>query len=468
MFFRNPRSSAHAVTLTWSVLLVLGSIMLPGCASAQGPDKITIGIIGDQTGSGNLQASYAIMQQGVAELSNQNVHVVLHVGDLLESTRPVGEVQAQFQQATSILDALPVDWFMVAGDHDVNPPVFQQDSPDRSREQLFQQLYGARVPAVLQHPYYSFNVGNYHFIALYSHEALHADPRFGNIFLAQIYDDQYQWLAQDLEANKNKTAIVVFIHQALWYHVSGWQRVHELLRNYRVATVISGHHHYDQDYGTLDGIRYLTVGATGGTTKNGSRDAGNVQHVSVVRLSGSKVSSVKLLSVSDNLPLTLTPRVDMDRAQALDVQLGNFFNFAQQNPVFLKNGQLVSDCTSGAAATIAVNQLGNPIDLPLNVKITFSSNPAGVTLSSPAFAPGVCSQTISNTECVLPRTTRTFFSNYSSVEINTFSNLWTTGLAGSPTAGTVLNFNFRTTYNGASGTLFLQRDVSTTVQACPP
>jgi hypothetical protein len=461
---------AHALDLACVVLLVLASAVLPGCASAQGlsSDKISIGIIGDQTGSSNLQASYAIMQQGVAELSRQNIHVVLHVGDLLESSRPVGEVQAQFQQAAGILDALPVDWFLTAGDHDVNPPAFQQDSPDRSREQLFQQLYGARVPAVLQHPYYSFNVGGYHFISLYSHEVLHADPRFGNIFLAQVYDDQYQWLAQDLEANKNATAIVVFVHQALWYHVSGWQRVHELLRQYRVATVISGHHHYDQDYGTLDGIRYITVGATGGTTKRGSRDAGNVQHVSVVRLSGSKVSSIRLLSVSDNLPLTITPRVDMDRAQALDVQLGNFFNFAQQNPVFRRSdGTLVSDCTTGAAAMISVNQLGNPIDLPVNLKITFTSNPAGVTLSNPAFTAGNCNPLVSNTECVMPRTVRTFFSNYSSVEINTFSPLWTSGLAGTATAGTVLNFNFRTTYNGASGTLFLERDVTTTVQACP-
>ncbi len=183
---------AHALDLACVVLLVLASAVLPGCASAQGlsSDKISIGIIGDQTGSSNLQASYAIMQQGVAELSRQNIHVVLHVGDLLESSRPVGEVQAQFQQAAGILDALPVDWFLTAGDHDVNPPAFQQDSPDRSREQLFQQLYGARVPPVLRHPYYSFDVGRYHFIALYSHDALHADPRFGNIFLAQIYDDQ--------------------------------------------------------------------------------------------------------------------------------------------------------------------------------------------------------------------------------------------------------------------------------------
>src|SRR6202035_4166008 len=90
------------------------------------------------------------------------------VGDLVESSRSPAQVAALFNQATGILDQLPVPWFLTAGDHDVNPPAFQQDSPDRSREQLFQQLYGARVPAFAVHPYYSFDLNGYHFISLYS------------------------------------------------------------------------------------------------------------------------------------------------------------------------------------------------------------------------------------------------------------------------------------------------------------
>lgn len=470
------------VHLACLFVLAFGSACASLAQSAS-PNGITFGVVGDQTFSTNLQGSYAVMQAGVSELSHQNLRVVLHCGDLLESTASPSEIQAQFQQATSILDQLPVPWYMTAGDHDVNPPNFQQDSPDRSREQLWQQLYGARVPAVRQHPFYSFDVGTYHFIALYSHEALNADPRFGNIFLAQLYDDQYDFLKNDLENHKSATAIIVFIHQALWYHVSGWQRVHELLRQYPVAMVISGHHHYNQDYGVTDGIRYITVGATGGVTKTGSREAGNVQHVTVVKMSGATVSQIKLLSVSDPKPLNFTPRVDMDRVQALDVQLGNLFSFAQNNPVFLKNGQLVSSCTAATPATLSIIPLGDPIDLPLDVKLTFSTTPAGlVTLSNPAWGSGQCSTVVSNTECTLPRTARTSFSNYSSVQVmgdecvaaacvfTPVTTLWTSGLAtagGGPTAGTVLKLNIRTTFQGASGSLFLSRDATTTVQACP-
>jgi len=455
-------------------LATMASLALPLPSAAQEEEDFTgairIGIIGDQTFSTDIQASYGVMQQGVNVLSAQDLDVVIHCGDLLESSLSPTQITALYNQATGILNQLPVNWYMTAGDHDVNPPGFQQDSPDRSREQLFQQLYGQRVPEVLQHPWYSFDVGQYHFIALYSHQALHADPRFGNIFLAQVYDNQYAWLAADLEAHKNSRGIVVFVHQNLWYHWSGWQRVHELLRKYPVATVISGHTHYDQNNGRLDGIHYLTVGATGGFTKEGSRDAGDVQHVSVLRVAGPGRVQIKLLPVSDNLPLKLTPRLDMDRVQALDVQLGNFFDFATKNPVFLKAGQLVSSCATNAPAKIQINQIGDPIDLPLDVKIGFTSSPAGVALSSPGFLPGECQQVIGPTECILARTARTFISNYSSVLINDFTTLWQSGLAptgGGPQPGTVLSFKVTTTFQGASGPLFLESTVSTTVQACP-
>lgn len=460
-----------------AILLIVarGLSAAPGMAqeAEQDPrslEPIKIGIIGDQTLSTDIQASYGVLQQAVNVLSTRDLDVVLHVGDLVESSGTPGEVTGLFNQATGILDQLPVDWFLTAGDHDVNPPVFQQDSSDRSREQLFQQLYGQRVPDFLEQPYYSFDVGDFHFIALYSHEVLHADPRFGNIFLARIYDDQFTFLAQDLWENRHARAIIVFIHQPLWYHWSGWQRVHELLRLFPVAAVISGHFHYDQDNGRLGPMKYVTVGATGGLTKNGSPDAGDVDHVTVLKVWAPFLVQTELLTVPDGQPLDLTPRVDMDRVQALDVQLGNFFDFASRNPVFIQDGDLVADCDTGDPATVTITQIGNPTDLPMNVLISFSSSSPGIGLDSPGFTPGQCAEVISNFECNLARTARTFVSNYSSVSIDeTFSPpLWQAGLSGAePQPGTVLSFDIRTTIDGDSGEMFLETTASTTVQACP-
>jgi len=450
------------------MVLAASSPIWAASGNSQGNDSIKIGIIGDQTFSTDIQASYGVLQQGVNVLSAQPIDVVLHVGDLVESSLTPAQITALWNQATGIPDQLPVPWYMTAGDHEVNPPAFQEDSPDRSREQLWQQLYGARVPAVLSHPWYSFDLKGFHFISLYSFDALWSDSRFGNIFLSRVYNDQFNFLKNDLAAHANAKAIIVWVHQPLWYHASGWQRVHELLRRYPVAAVISGHFHYNQDAGEFDGIRYLTVGATGGAKKVGSREAGSVDNVWTVKVSSSGTINVKVLPL-DNQPLTITPRVDMDRVQALSVQLGNFFDFSSINPVFVKNGQLVNDCTTGTPAVIKINEIGDPMDLPLDVRINFSSSPGGVSLSSPHFTAGQCSQVITGTECVLPRGARVLIiSNYSSVDIDTSTPLWQTGLtAGAPQPGTVLSFKVTTTFQGASGTLELHTTASTTVGSCP-
>ena len=319
--------------ITFCIFTILLAISHGSYAGTTSNPGINIGIIGDQTGSYDLAQSYSILQHGVQVLSQKNIDVVIHVGDMLESTAPETEVRSQFAQATAIMDQLPVSWYMTEGDHDVNPPVYQQDSSDRSREALFQQLYGARVPQVLQHLYYSFDVGDYHFVAIDSQEALHADPRWGNIFLAQVSDQQYAWLASDLAAHKNAKAIIVFLHQPLWYNWSAWKRVHNLLRHYPVATVVAGHFHYDQKEGSIDGIRYVVVGATGGMVKQGDRDAGDMQHVSVMHVKGPRQVKFNLISLTDNLPLHFTPRVDMDKIQSMDIVLGELWNFASTNPV---------------------------------------------------------------------------------------------------------------------------------------
>lgn len=433
---------------------------------------IRIGIVGDQTGTTDLNAAYGVLTQGVQLLSTNGVDVVIHVGDMLESSASESAIRAQYAQATGILGQLPVNWYMTAGDHDVNPPGFQQNSSDRSRETLFKELYGTHVPAAQTNLYYSFDVGNYHFISLYSLEALHSDPRWGNVYLNQISNAQFQWLKRDLQNHSGAKGIVVFLHHPMWYNWSAWQRVHDLLRKYPVAAVVGGHFHYDQSEGRLDGIRYVVVGATGGATKHGDRDAGDVQHVSVMTVKGSSVTDFDMFSLSDNLPLSLTPRKDMDKIQAVDIVLGELWNFASVNPVFRKaDGSLVSACDSSTPAKIAINPIGNPTDRALDVRIEFSTSDSHAVLNSPSFTSGECQAVVSNFECVLAPSARIFVSNNSSVSVNTFAPpLWTATVGHSgtpPAAGTVLNFDIRLQYGGRSGPLALERRATTTIMACP-
>ena len=144
-----------------AAVLALAALMA-GLAGPPARAQITIGIIGDQTGTANLDQAYAVLKQGVAALRDQKLDVVLHVGDLVESTDSEDKIRARFAQATGILGALNVPWYLTAGDHDVNPPGFQQNSTDRSRETLFKKLYGAINPLAAKNLYYSFDVKGYH------------------------------------------------------------------------------------------------------------------------------------------------------------------------------------------------------------------------------------------------------------------------------------------------------------------
>ena len=440
----------------------------PGAATGRTPGKapIVIGIVGDQTLSSDLGRAYGVLEQGVGILAGRRPDVVLHTGDLVESTGSPDEVRAEFQKAAALMDRLPVRWHLTAGDHDVSPPGWQAGSGDRSREVLFQELYGAREPDFREHPWYSFDVKGVHFVALYSHQVLRVDPRWGDIFLARIQDDQLAWLERDLAAHARARAVIVFLHQPLWYHWSGWKRVHDVLRRHRVAAVVAGHFHYDQDEGEIDGIRYLVVGATGGDTKHGSRDAGEAQHVTLLRVAPPRRVEVELLPVAGGGPLRITPREDMDRVQALEVQLGNLYGFADRNPVFLKEGRLVSDCQSGAPARIRIDSLGNPIDLPVEVAIGFRSEPAGVALDAPGFGRGLCQTGTDPNVCLLAPAVRTNFSNYSSVDIQSGVPLWEAGLGGTAGVGAVLGFDVRTSFHGVSGKLFVERRVEVAVRAC--
>ena len=460
------------------ILLVAAVATAPLPASAE---PVNIGIIGDQAYSSNLDSAYKILQQGVDALKAQAtpLDVIIHVGDMVESTQSEDQIKVRFKQVTGILNQLPVQWYETAGDHDVNPPSYQQDSPDRSRETLFKQLYSQINPKVAEQLYYSFDVKGYHFIALYTEEQLDTDPRWGNVFYAQISDAQYDWLQQDLATNANSAGIVVFLHQPHWYNWSGWSRVHELLRKFPVRAVIAGHFHYSQSEAMLDGIQYWVVGATGGDTKQGNPNSGDVQHVTVLQIDG---SSLTLTSIS--LPpvpsMTWTPRHYMDRVQALAQILGNLYRFPTDSPVFLDGGKLVKACgsadpaqlviaTSGDPEKMLPGGIGNPIELPVTLSIDVTA-PASVTVTQGDFAPDMCQDSVGTFGCRLKPSAGVVVSNTSIVETAMkLPPLWTgtLGLAGSaPPVDTVIGVQVILSFIANNQTYLVYQDASTKVQGC--
>lgn len=434
--------------------------LLPLALLAQ--PSLTVGIIGDQTGTANLDEAHAVLARAVARLRAERPQVVLHTGDLLESAELPDAYRARFRHAAGLLDGLDVPWHLAPGDHDVNPPAYRVASADRSREALWRELYQAREPRLQAGLWHSFNVGAYHFVALNSHETLHADPRWGSTFLARLSLSQREWLAADLRTHARARATVVFLHQPLWYQWADWQPVHDLLRRHRVAAVVAGHFHYDQDDGDLDGIRYLIVGAAGGSVKRASRDAGSAHHVTLLHLQGRQVK-VTLLPLDGGPPLAATPRADMDRVQALDVMAGELYQFATQNPLCHRDGALFTGTTAATPARLRLIPIGNPLDVPLRVEVSLDS--AQFRLDRPTFATGPC--TTPGT-CELPAATRIQLANVSSVVLASDAEpLWeaTPALAGPPGDG-LLRLRVRLSFTGVQDRHTVEGIAQTTVREC--
>lgn len=378
---------------------------------------VTIGIIGDQFGvqgrvgtplfEKNKAAAYRALAEGVAALNRAGeMDTVLHVGDLTESTQDPDRITADFRQAAATLDALASQsrpkWFLAPGDHDVNPLEWVQDSPDRSRERFFKSLYQSVHPGIGAGTgdslYYSFDIKGYHFIALYSHDHLRTDPRWGNVFFAKIGDRQMAWLEKDLAAASNARGIIVFTHQPLWYNWGSWERVHRLLARFNTRVVVAGHFHYDQADLFADGIQYRVVGAAGGRIKTANARSGGWWHVTRLTLADDGSLSWQLIPVDKkDAKSGFTSRYDMDRVQALAYIMGNAARNLATQEIRIKDGKLV-DRNGNAPAAISLSVFGNPIDQPMDIRISVRQG-SGYAIRSGRFEPGCCQESSGGLTC---------------------------------------------------------------------
>lgn len=311
--------------------------------------------------------------------------------------------------------------------------------------------------------YGSFDVHGVHCILLNAQEHLHTDPRWGNVFLAQLSAAQQAWLRADLERHRDARAIAVFLHQPLWSHWSNWQPVHELLRAYRVDAVVAAHVHTDRDDGVLDGIRYLVLGAAGGTVQHAHPDAAGTAQVAVLSL-GDGPAGLELLDAVTGRRLPLTPRADAERLQALGYLLDNLEVSIQRNGSDSRPGWPMG--TGQGRAILRLDGLGNPIDLPVAVAIDVRGK--GVSLTDPGFAPDLCRGRADGVRCELAAGANVLLSNPSLARARTSTGTpaWSVRLEMAGTDGAVtapsLELTVSLGFSGAQERLRVQRRLQCT------
>ena len=166
---------------------------------------------------------------------------VVHTGDLTHLSKP-----EQFDTVKSMLAQLKAPLVVMPGEHDVI------GSPDN-----YLAAFGSKDAPKGWH---SFDMNGVHFVVLVNVFNFEIDGKLGQ--------EQQDWVAKDLAAQKSSTPIVVFGHVPLYalYEKWGWTTedgtaVLAALQRFDAVTVLNGHIHQVIQH-TEGNIRFATAAST--------------------------------------------------------------------------------------------------------------------------------------------------------------------------------------------------------------
>jgi hypothetical protein len=182
----------------------------------------------------------------VAEVARMKPDFVMTVGDMIEGYKnDTSQVKKEWEEYFSIVEPLRMPIHFTPGNHDIW---------DSTSQMLYERYVGS--------PYYSFTVEGVHFAILDNSrwDTVGAFPR-----------EQIDWLVNDLEENSGARYTLVFFHKPFWIETVAQSKpdtLHAVLANYGVDAVFNGHYHI-YFAGESDGVRYTTLGSSGGSCSPG-------------------------------------------------------------------------------------------------------------------------------------------------------------------------------------------------------
>ena len=197
-------------------------------------------IIGDRTGGAQPQIYGRIWR----EVDLLHPDFVINVGDTIEGGNDQ-RAQPEWDAMRPLFERYKhFPLYFTPGNHDV-----WNDSSRR----IYEKESGRAS-------FYSFDYQQTHFTVL------------DNSRTNELTKDQLDFLAADLEANKDKSPKLIFFHRPFWIAYlkfkSGEFPLHQLALKYGVSAVISGHGH--QFVRLLrDRVVYMEVGSSGGNMTKG-------------------------------------------------------------------------------------------------------------------------------------------------------------------------------------------------------
>jgi hypothetical protein len=245
--------------------------------------------------------------------------------------------------------------------------------------------------------------------------------------------------------------------------------------------VLAGHFHYTQTNGVYDNIPYNVVGATGGSTKKGNVNAGDVRLYGVLTYTqkGNKRTldlNLYSLDTNNDTLLSIPPADAMDRVQAQNVISGSMpYGYVTIPSALYYNsssGIVGTSCSASTPATIQVIA-ANGIDQNQVMNFDLVSNPSGIfKFGSSNFVPGQWVSVVNSTAAVIAGAKNSDLSNFSVSNIVSYYtpivNMWNGTITTTQqlNSTTPMTFRFSTSFNRGGETYYLYNDIIRNVAVC--
>jgi hypothetical protein len=241
-----------------------------GWATDGGPCPMRFAVLGDRTGGHEPGIHGAI----IAEIQRLKPDFVMGVGDMIEGySGDMDAVESEWKEYKHLLEHFTMPVYQIPGNHDIW---------DQQSLELYKRYIGD--------PYYSFDVGDIHFLIL--------DTSRWDSSTA-LPHEQIDWIKDDLGQHRDAAYTFAFLHKPYWIETTAAGRpdpLHTIFVEYGVDAVFTGHYH-TYFSGKFDDVVYTGIGSSGGYCEPGA--TGVEYHYAWVTVdkSGIAIAPIKMGSV---------------------------------------------------------------------------------------------------------------------------------------------------------------------------
>ncbi|MDR3197078.1 MAG: metallophosphoesterase [Planctomycetaceae bacterium] len=265
-------------------------------------ESFTFLVFSDRTTG--IPEDIAILKDAVVDANRLAPDFVMNIGDMVQGYNATEQWLEQMKEYKSVMNGLKCSWFPTAGNHDIYAGRYANDLPKGQHEKEFEEHFGPL--------WYAFEYKKYWFIVLFTDEGNPetGEKNFSKPECQTMSEPQFQWLKSVLNKAKNADGIFVFQHHPRWLggrYGNDWDKVHAVfVETGNVKAVFAGHIHR-MTYNEKDGIKYMTLAATGGKLDRIDPAAGLIHEIHHVSVRQNAEPVITVLPVKTTLDVSEIP-----------------------------------------------------------------------------------------------------------------------------------------------------------------